>query len=325
MRVAFAGTPEFAVPALAALLHEHEVVGVLTQPDRPAGRGQQLRLSPVKQLAQRHQLEVAQPATLKSPEGRAALRRWNPDVLVVVAYGLLLPGEALSIPRYGCLNIHASLLPRWRGAAPIHRALLAGDAETGVCIMQLDAGLDTGPIWATRKLTIKPQDTSGTLHDALAQIGAAELLAVLPKLAGGKALPQATNGACYAPRVAKSEALLDWSHSSDAIERRVRAFNPWPIAETRIAGQQLRIHEAALASIPLALPVPAANAKLEPPGVLPGQMFTAWDAQRASPQLLVLCGSGALAPQTLQLPGRKPVSAAEFRNAWRGALPRLGI
>ena len=321
MRVAFAGTPEFAVPALAAMLREHEVVGVLTQPDRPAGRGQQLRPSPVKQLARQHQIEVAQPATLKSPEGRAALLRWNPDVLVVVAYGLLLPGEALSIPRYGCLNIHASLLPRWRGAAPIHRALLAGDAETGVCIMQLDAGLDTGPIWATRKLTIKPHDTTGTLHDALAQIGATELLAVLLKLAGGKALPQAANGACYAPRVAKSEALLDWSHSSDAIERRVRAFNPWPIAETRVAGQQLRIHQAALASMPLA----PADEKPEPPGALPGQMFTAWDAQRAVPQLLVVCGSGVLAPQTLQLPGRKPVSAAEFRNAWRGDLPRLGI
>ena len=321
MRVAFAGTSEFAVPALAALLREHEVAGVLTQPDRPAGRGQQLRSSPVKQLAQQHKIEVAQPATLKTPEGREALQRWNPDVLVVVAYGLLLPGEALTIPRYGCLNIHASLLPRWRGAAPIHRALLAGDAETGVCIMQLDAGLDTGPVWATRKLTIKPQDTTGILHDALAQIGASELLAVLPKLAGGRALPQAANGASYAPRVAKSEALLDWSQSSDAIERRVRAFNPWPIAETRIAGQQLRIHEAALANMPLA----PADAPLEPPGALPGQMFAAWDAQRASPQLLVLCGSGVLAPQMLQLPGRKPVSAAEFRNAWRGELPRLGI
>ena len=195
LRIAFAGTPQFALPALRALLKSsHQVVGVLTQPDRPAGRGQHLRASPVKLLAAEHRLPIAQPSTLKTPEGRAELAQWAPDVLVVVAYGLILPQAALDLPRLGCVNIHGSLLPRWRGAAPIHRAILAGDAETGVTIMQLDAGLDTGPMLLERSRSIGLHDTAGDLHDALAELGAVALIEALDGLAAGTLRPRAQPG-----------------------------------------------------------------------------------------------------------------------------------
>jgi methionyl-tRNA formyltransferase len=302
LRIAFAGTPHFALPALRALLQSpHRVVGVLTQPDRPAGRGRELRASPVKLLAAEHGLPLAQPSTLKTEEGRAALASWQPDLLVVVAYGLLLPKAVLQIPRLGCLNIHGSLLPRWRGAAPIHRALLAGDTETGVTIMQLDEGLDTGPTLLERRRAIGPHETAGDLHDALAELGAAALVEAIEGLASGALRPQAqpAEGVTYAAKLEKSEARLDWNLSAVELDRRVRAFNPWPVAETGFDGETLRIWRATVAD-----PAPA--------GSLPGTLLGV-DAAG----LRVACGHGVLAIAELQRAGKKPVSARDFANAVR--------
>jgi methionyl-tRNA formyltransferase len=302
LRIAFAGTPQFAVPALRMLLASgHRIVGVLTQPDRPAGRGQQLRSSPVKLLAAEHGLPVAQPPTLKTSEGRADLERWAPDLLVVVAYGLILPAAVLGLPRLGCLNIHGSLLPRWRGAAPIQRAILAGDAETGVTIMQLDAGLDTGPMLLERRRPIHSHDTAGDLHDALAELGAAALADALEAMVTGRmvARPQPEIGATYAPKIEKAEAKLDWTASAIEIDRRVRAFNPWPMAETSFAGEPLRVLRARIAD------QPATDAA---PGTLLGI---------AEDGLRVACGDGVLAIRELQRAGKRPVSARDFANAVR--------
>ncbi|HEY6123348.1 MAG TPA: methionyl-tRNA formyltransferase [Steroidobacteraceae bacterium] len=309
LRIAFAGTPQFALPALRALLKSaHRVVGVLTQPDRPAGRGQHLRASPVKLLATEHGLPVAQPATLKTPEGRAELAQWAPDVLVVVAYGLILPQPALDLPRLGCVNIHGSLLPRWRGAAPIHRAILAGDAETGVTIMQLDAGLDTGPMLLERSRPIGTNDTAGDLHDALSELGAVALIEALDGLARGTLRPRAqpAAGATYAPKIEKTEATLDWSASAVTLDRKVRAFNPWPIAETRFGDETLRILRARVA---------------EPGGVHagPGTLLGI-----ADDGLRVACGEGVLAISELQRAGKRPITARDFANAVRVAGLRFG-
>jgi methionyl-tRNA formyltransferase len=303
LRIAFAGTPQFALPALRALLgSSHEVVGVLTQPDRPAGRGRELRASPVKLLASAQRgLPIAQPPTLKTPEGRAELTAWAPDILVVVAYGIILPPAVLTVPRLGCLNIHGSLLPRWRGAAPIQRAILAGDTETGVTIMQLDEGLDTGPTLLERRRPIGTHDTAGDLHDALSELGAAALLEAIDGVAAGTlaARPQPAVGANYAPKIEKSEALLDWSGSAVDLDRRVRAFNPWPMAETRFAGESLRVLRAAVAD-------GAAD------GVAPGTLLGI-----AEDGLRVACGDGVLAVRELQRAGKRPVSARDFANAVR--------
>jgi methionyl-tRNA formyltransferase len=309
LRIAFAGTPQFALPALQALLKSrHQVVGVLTQPDRPAGRGQQMRASPVKLLALDAQLPLAQPPTLKTPESRAQLAQWAADVLVVVAYGLILPPPVLALPRLGCVNIHGSLLPRWRGAAPIQRAILAGDAETGVTIMQLDAGLDTGPMLLERARPIGSQDTAGDLHDALSELGAAALLEALDGLAAGTLRPRAqpAEGVSYAPKIEKSESPLDWSVSAIHLDRKIRAFNPWPVAETRFAGESLRVLRARIAE-----PVGAHDA----PGTLLGI---------AEDGLRVACGEGVLAVRELQRAGKRPVSARDFANAVRLAGLRFG-
>ncbi|HWN48047.1 MAG TPA: methionyl-tRNA formyltransferase [Steroidobacteraceae bacterium] len=309
LRIAFAGTPQFALPALQALLKSrHQVVGVLTQPDRPAGRGQQMRASPVKLLALDAQLPLAQPPTLKTPESRAELAHWAADVLVVVAYGLILPPPVLALPRLGCVNIHGSLLPRWRGAAPIQRAILAGDAETGVTIMQLDAGLDTGPMLLERVRPIGSQDTAGDLHDALSELGAAALLEALDGLAAGALKPRAqpAEGVSYAPKIEKSESPLDWSVSAIHLDRKIRAFNPWPVAETRFAGESLRVLRARIAE-----PVGAHDA----PGTLLGI---------AEDGLRVACGEGVLAVRELQRAGKRPVSARDFANAVRLAGLRFG-
>jgi len=309
LRIAFAGTPQFALPALQALLKSrHQVVGVLTQPDRPAGRGQQMRASPVKLLALDAQLPLAQPPTLKTPESRAELAHWAADVLVVVAYGLILPPPVLALPRLGCVNIHGSLLPRWRGAAPIQRAILAGDAETGVTIMQLDAGLDTGPMLLERARPIGSQDTAGDLHDALAELGAAALLEALDGLAAGTLKPRAqpAEGVSYAPKIEKSESPLDWSVSAIHLDRKIRAFNPWPVAETRFAGESLRVLRARIAE-----PAGAHDA----PGTLLGI---------AEDGLRVACGEGVLAVRELQRAGKRPVSARDFANAVRLAGLRFG-
>ena len=245
--IAFAGTPEFAVPCLRAIVATGAGVPlVLTQPDRPAGRGPRVAQSPVKQVALELELPLAQPATLREPEQLAWLTS-RPDLLVVVAYGLLLPRTLLDWPRLGCVNVHASLLPRWRGAAPIQRAVLAGDVQTGISVMQMDAGLDTGPVHLKRATSIGARETAGELHDRLAALGAEALLAALPAVLAGTSAPNAQEAALatVAPKIAKAEALLDWREPAVSLERRVRAFNPWPIAETRLSdGRRLRVFEA---------------------------------------------------------------------------------
>jgi methionyl-tRNA formyltransferase len=300
LRVAFAGTPEFAVPALRSLAGSgHQLVGVLTRPDRPAGRGRELKASPVKQLALALGVPLAQPPRLNHEAERAALGQWASDVLVVVAYGLILPPAVLALPRLGCLNIHASLLPRWRGAAPIQRAILAGDRETGVTIMQMDAGLDTGAVLEQRAIAIDAGASAGQLQASLAQLGARLLLDTLAALEAGRAQPrsQADQGVTYAAKISKAEAIIDWQGRAEQIERQVRAFNPWPVAETRWQGRQLRIWEAvAAAEDSSAIGSPAA-ATLR--GLLRGQ-------------LLVQCGSGVLAISRLQPAGRRIMSAGEF-------------
>ncbi|HEU5135526.1 MAG TPA: methionyl-tRNA formyltransferase [Steroidobacteraceae bacterium] len=309
LRIAFAGTPQFALPALRALLDSaHRVVGVLTQPDRPAGRGQQLRASPVKLLALEHDLPVVQVPTLKTAESRAELAQWSPDVLVVVAYGLILPQPALDLPRLGCVNIHGSLLPRWRGAAPIQRAILAGDAQTGVTIMQLDAGLDTGPVLLERGRAIGPHDTAGDLHDALSVLGAEALIEALEGLAAGTLRPRAqpATGATYAPKVEKSEARLDWSASAVQLDRQVRAFNPWPIADTLLENETLRILRGRVAE---------AGGVHAQPGTLLGI---------ADDGLRVACGEGVYAIGELQRAGKRPITARDFANAVRVAGLRFG-
>jgi methionyl-tRNA formyltransferase len=300
LRIAFAGTPAFALPALDALAaSQHRLVGVLTQPDRPAGRGRALRASPVKQRALQLQLPIAQPERLVNEATYAPLHEWQPELLVVVAYGLLLPRSVLELPRLGCLNIHASLLPRWRGAAPIQRAILAGDRESGVTIMQMDAGLDTGPILAQRAVPIGERMSSSGLHDALAQQGAGLLLEVIAGLEAGTARPraQATEGVSYARKLEKREALIDWSASAADIARQVRGCNLWPIAQTLLAGVQLRILEADALLTPT-----AASA---PPGTVLGLHAGA---------LLVACGEGQLGISQLQSAGRRVLSASEFAH-----------
>ena len=299
LSVVFAGTPEFAVPALEALVaSRHRVVAVYTQPDRPAGRGQQIAMSAVKQTAQRHALTVEQPQTLRDDTAVQRLASYRPDVMVVVAYGLILPANVLAVPRLGCLNIHGSLLPRWRGAAPIHRALLAGDARTGVTIMQMDAGLDTGPMLIERETPIGATDTSATLHDRLAQMGAQALLEALDGLLDGSVRPriQPEQGVTYAAKIRKDEAVIDWRRSAIEIDRQIRAFNPWPVAQTQWRGQQLRIWQAN----------PLDDATQATPGSV-----VAVDAQG----IRVATGAGLLNLTRIQLAGRKTVSAAQFLNA----------
>lgn len=305
MRIVFAGTPQFAVPPLAALTaSSHEVVGVLTQPDRPAGRGRKLTASPIKEFAIEHGIAVAQPKTLRTEDGRQALREWRPDVLVVVAYGLILPLEALTIPPHGCINIHASLLPRWRGAAPIQRAILAGDRVTGVTIMQMDVGLDTGPMLLQRETPIGDDDDAESLQSRLAELGAAALLDVLAALEQGALQPvvQPAAGMTYAAKIDKAEAHIDWAESAVAIDRRIRAFKGWPSAATAYRGEPLRIHRARVASDTLNT---AANAQ-------PGRLLGVRDDA-----LLVACGEGILAITQLQRAGKRSVSGAEFANGLR--------
>jgi methionyl-tRNA formyltransferase len=299
LNLVFAGTPDFAVPALEALLSAgYHVSAVYTQPDRPAGRGQHLAQSAIKQTAIRHGLIVEQPKTLRDPDAAAHLASYRPDAMIVVAYGLILPQSILDVPRLGCINIHGSLLPRWRGAAPIHRALLAGDAITGISIMRMDAGLDTGPVLSTHPIAIGERATANELHDSLAALGAQALVSTLNSYATGSISPRAQpiDGVTYAQKIRKDEAQLDWRLSAAELDRRIRAFNPWPVAETRWDGQQLRVWEA--------IPIPLAHGKQ------PGAVISA-----DSSGIVVAAGDGALSLLRVQLAGRKQMSAADFLNA----------
>jgi methionyl-tRNA formyltransferase len=316
LRVAFAGTPEFALPALAALAARHEIVGVLTQPDRPQGRGRRLGMSPVKEAALARGLKLAQPPTLKSAEGRAPLELWAPQVLVVVAYGLILPQAALAIAPRGSLNIHASLLPRWRGAAPIQRALLAGDMHTGVTIMRINEGLDTGPMLLRRGIPIAADATGGSLHDDLATLGATLIVEALEALARGAlgAEPQPDEGVTYAAKIDKAEARIDWGEDAQAIGRKVRAFSPWPIAETALSGQQLRIHAAH--------PLPDMEGNVLPSEVKSTENGTILAVR--DEYFAVRCGRGALAVTEVQMPGRRRVTARDFSHSHALLGQRLG-
>jgi len=296
MRVIFAGTPEFAAAALQAILDAgHTVTLVLAQPDRPAGRGMQLLPSAVKRLALSHALAVYQPASLKDPGSREALRQAGADVMVVAAYGLILPQAVLDLPRLGCINIHASLLPRWRGAAPIQRAIAAGDRETGITIMQMDAGLDTGATLLRRALPIAAEDNAASLHDKLAQLGAELIVEALDRLEALVPTPQPGEGATYAAKVAKSEAALDWRRSASELERQVRAFNPFPGASAMLNATPLKIWRA--------VPVAGSGA--------PGTVLAVSDDG-----IVVACGSAALRLAELQRPGGKRLPARDLLNGF---------
>ena len=293
MKLIFAGTPEFAAQALRAIIAAgHQVALVLTQPDRPSGRGMALRASPVKELAQASGIEVFQPPTLRDADAQNKLRAVGAEAMIVAAYGLILPQAVLDLPRLGCLNIHASLLPRWRGAAPIQRALLAGDRETGVCIMQMDAGLDTGPVLLAQSLTIAAEDSAASLHDKLADLGARLIVDALARLPLNP-VAQPEHGATYAAKIEKAEALLDWRQSAVALERQVRAFDPFPGAAARWQGSPLKIWRAEV--------IPDAGG---------GEPGTVLAVDRSG--IVVATGDGALRLSELQKAGGKRLPAAQF-------------
>jgi methionyl-tRNA formyltransferase len=309
MRLIFAGTPTFAAVVLQDLLaHAYDVVSVLTQPDTTAGRGLQSKHSPVKQVALDHGIALQQPATLKHDGAIADLAELRPDVIIVVAYGLILPPPVLAIPRWGCLNVHASLLPRWRGAAPIQRAIMAGDDETGVCIMRMEAGLDTGPVYLCRRTPIASKDTAGSLHDRLAILGAEALRTVLATLAcpDTKPEPQPAEGVTYAAKIAKVDGLIDWTKPAAEIERLLRGLDPVPGAYTTWGGQPLKLWRGTV----------SASVADVPPGAVVGL---------TSEAVHVRCGVGVLSVSELQRPGGRRLQAAEFLRGFKLAVgDRLG-
>ncbi|PTB93096.1 methionyl-tRNA formyltransferase [Marinobacter sp. B9-2] len=304
MRLVFAGTPDFAATALKALIAAgHTIVGVYSQPDRPAGRGRKLQPSPVKQVALDYEIPVFQPETLKTPEAQKQLADLNPDVMIVAAYGLILPNAVLDIPTHGCLNIHASLLPRWRGAAPIQRAIAAGDDETGITIMQMDEGLDTGAMLLKSLTAIDDSDTGGSLHDRLAELGGNAIIKALELLQKGELTgePQNDELACYASKLSKTEGHIDWATDAKAIERLVRAFNPWPGTYTDLGDQRIRIHEA--------------RALVTTSDGLPGTVV-----QRDREGIDIACGNGTLRITRLQLPGSRAQSVNDLINGGKELL-----
>jgi methionyl-tRNA formyltransferase len=299
MRILFAGTPEFAAGHLRALLDDsaHEIIAVFTQPDRPAGRGKRLTASPVKTLALLHHLPIYQPVSLREVATQEQISRLAPDIMVVVAYGLILPPAILAIPRLGCLNVHASLLPRWRGAAPIQRAIEAGDSQTGITIMQMDAGLDTGDMLLKTTCDIGEHDTTASLHDKLLDTGGSALCSVLEKIAEGSVSPEKQNSrdACYAAKISKSEAKIDWNLPSIVLERKVRAFIPFPVAYFDLDGQSVRVFES--------------SALHESSQKIPGTIV-----QCSQQGIDISTGDNLLRLKKLQLPGGKPLSAGEILN-----------
>lgn len=297
-RIVFAGTPAFALPALDSLAAWQHPIAVYTQPDRPAGRGRKLLASPVKQRASELGIQVRQPGTLRSHMAVDALAELRPALMIVVAYGLILPPEILAVPKHGCINIHASLLPRWRGAAPIQRAIMAGDRQTGITIMQMSEGLDAGDVLLQKSSVITDTDTGGSLHDRLAPLGAEALMEALPAVLGGalKGVPQDASRVTYARKLDKEEALLDWRQPASVLALQVRAMNPWPVCECRYEGQRLRIWQA--------------RALETEQQAAPGDVVSADSAG-----IRVACAKGQLEITRLQLPGRRQVSAGEFLNA----------
>ena len=299
LRIVFAGTPEFAAEHLKALLDTpHQIIAVYSQPDRPAGRGQKLTPSPVKQLALQHAIPVFQPQTLRDPAAQAELAALKPDLMVVVAYGLILPQLVLDVPRLGCINSHASLLPRWRGAAPIQRAVEAGDAESGVTVMRMEAGLDTGPMLLKVSTPISTQDSGGSLHDRLAALGPPAVIEAISGLAAGtlQGGVQDDSLATYAHKLNKDEARLDWSRPAIELERLVRAFHPWPICHSTLNGEALKVHAAQM-------------------GEGSGAPGTILAADKSG--LTVACGMGALRLTRLQLPGGKALNFSDVYNSRR--------
>ncbi len=297
MKIIFAGTPDFAATHLQAVIDSgsHEIVAVYTQPDRPAGRGKKLTASPVKQLALEHQLAVFQPASLKDQEAQALIAGHNADIMIVVAYGLLLPQAVLDIPKLGCINVHGSLLPRWRGAAPIQRAIEAGDSQTGICIMQMDAGLDTGPVISVARCEIEADETSASLYQKLSQLGAPTLLSALDKLASGVAVAEQQDDSLstYAKKIDKSEALIDWSLSAQVLDRRIRAFNPFPAAYSLMGESRIKVWRASVVDA-------SSNANA-------GTIVAA-----NSDGLLVQTGSGQLLVTEIQLAGKSKMPVSEL-------------
>ncbi|WP_019528654.1 methionyl-tRNA formyltransferase [Dasania marina] len=299
LQLIFAGTPDFAASHLQALLDDgqHDIIAVYSQPDRPAGRGKKLKPSPVKALALSHGIPVYQPLSLKDSDAQQKLAELNADLMVVVAYGLLLPKTALDTPRLGCINVHASLLPRWRGAAPIQRAIEAGDSETGVTIMQMDVGLDTGAMLLTATCAITEQDTGGSLHDKLITVGQPALLTALQQLANGNAQPQAQDDSLsnYASKMDKADMLIDWHLDAELIARKVRAFNPFPVSYTTLNGERLKIWQAS---------------------VVAGQSGAAGTLSTVDKkQLIVNCGQNSLSLAVIQLPGGKALDIAALMNS----------
>ncbi|OZB16654.1 MAG: methionyl-tRNA formyltransferase [Marinobacter sp. 34-60-7] len=304
MRVVFAGTPDFAATALRALLNAgHQVVAVYTQPDRPAGRGRKMMPSPVKQVALDANVSVYQPESLKTPEAQAELAALKPDVMIVAAYGLILPKAVLDTPTHGCLNIHASLLPRWRGAAPIQRAIAAGDADTGITIMQMDVGLDTGDMLLKVTTPIGADDTGGSLHDRLAELGGQAILDALAQLAAGElhGEPQNDAEANYAHKLSKDEGHIDWTQSANTIERLIRAFNPWPGTYTDLGDQRIRVHQA--------------QAQADSAGKPPGTVL-----RRERNGIDIGCGAGVLRVTSVQLPGSRAQSVSDLINGGKPVL-----
>jgi methionyl-tRNA formyltransferase len=304
LRVVFAGTPEFALPCLDALAaSQHTLQAIYTQPDRPAGRGRKLQPSAVKTWALAHNLPVYQPLNFKEPETVSELSSLQPDVMVVIAYGLILPKKVLSIPRLGCINVHASLLPRWRGASPIQQAVLHGDKQSGVTIMQMDVGMDTGDSLCEIACPLEPNETAGSLHDKLAALAAGPLLRTLEELASGKSQPQAQDNALatYAGKITKEAAQMDWQRPAIELDRMIRAFNPWPIAYAHVGDEVMRIHQA--------------HVEITPGKALPGTVL-ALDKSG----LLVATGEQALRIERVQFAGGRVISIADFLNAGRTSL-----